>query len=401
MRALTALLTGALLAAAFCSILSLGRRALPICGFLLATTPMLFFFAGAVNPQAPEIAGAICLWASGAVFLRRMRQNPHETPSWADPHFRRTLTAVATLTVIRPMSLLWLALIVAALLVFFADRTTLARLVRARAFVAAVSVLALTAGSSLAWVVLRDALMQQDVTTFADLSPRQALLTSVAKLNDEFMQMIGTFGWLSVPAPGWAYIAYPIALGAVAALALPALSRRQRIWLTGLTALIVVLPVAMEMTSYRASAFAWQGRYTLPLAVGIPLLLGLRPNREAESTPDATPGRPGMVTAVAAVIGSIHVACFAGPMIQYLRGIGGLWNGSPDGWNPPLPAWFLILVFTGLVAAGCCCARRLAGHPEQTAGSPAGAAIGTPDPDGVSGPANVDRLAQAASASRR
>ena len=103
----------------------------------------------------------------------------------------------------------------------------------------------------------------------------------MAKLDDEFMQMIGTFGWLSIPAPGWAFIAFPAALGALAALALPAFSKQQRLWLAGLAALVVLIPVAMEMSSYRESAFAWQGRYTLPLAVGIPLLMGLRPNRRS------------------------------------------------------------------------------------------------------------------------
>jgi hypothetical protein len=366
MRALTALLVGALLAAGFCSVLSLRRRALPIAGFVLATTPMLFFFAGAVNPQAPEIAAAICLWASGAVLLRRMRQDPGLVPSWADPHCRRVLAAVAVLTVVRPMSLLWLALITAALLVFFGDRTTLRRLARARVVLAAVPVLALTAGSTLAWVVFRDALMQQDVTTFAGFSAREALMTSVAKLDDEFMQMIGTFGWLSIPAPGWAFIAFPAALGILAALALPAFGRAQFLCLAGLAALVVVLPVVMEMSSYRESAFAWQGRYTLPIAVGIPLLAGLRPDRETPDSPDATTDRAGLTTAVIAVVASIHIASFAGPVIQYLRGIDALWNDSPDGWNPPVPGVFLVLVFTGLVVAGAWTARRLA----ATAGSP-------------------------------
>lgn len=389
MRALTALLVGALLAAAFCTVLSLGRRALPIAGFALATTPMLFFFSGAVNPQAPEIAAAICLWVSGAVLLGRMRQDPNLMPSWGDPHCRRVLAAVAVLTVVRPMSLLWLALITLALLAFFADRTTLLRLVRARIVLAAVPVLALTAGTTLAWVVFRDALMQQDVTTYAGFSTRQALMTSVAKLDDEFMQMIGTFGWLSIPAPGWALVAFPAALGALAALALPAFSLRERLWLAGLAALVVLIPVAMELSSYRESAFAWQGRYTLPLAVGIPLLMGLRPNREPAT------GRAGLATTVIAVMASIHIASFAGPVVQYLRGIDSLWNGSIDGWNPPVPGVFLVLTFAGLIMAGAWSARRLA----ATAGSPP---VDPPPPADGAGDADrpirpVGRWAQAAS----
>jgi hypothetical protein len=142
----------------------------------------------------------------------------------------------------------------------------------------------------------------------------------------------------------------------------------------------------MELSSYRESAFAWQGRYTLPLAVGIPLLLGLRPSREVRTSPE--PGRAGIVTTTIVVVGSIHVASFAGPLIQYLRGIDALWTGSPGGWNPPVRGLFLVVVFTAVVAAGAWTARRLAATPAVHPATPAGSAAEAREPD---------RLAQAAS----
>jgi hypothetical protein len=361
MRGLTAALVGALLASGLCSLLTLSRRLLPVLGLALATTPMLFFFAGAVNPQAPEIAAAICLWASGAVLLRRLAWNADEDLSWSNPHMRRVIAATAVLTVIRPMSLLWLALIVVILLVVFSPATVLPRLVRSPAILTALPLLVVTAGSTLAWIVLRDALTQQDVTAFADLPPEEAVTRSVAKLNDEFTQMIGHFGWLDSPAPGWAYVVYPLALGALAALALPRLGRVQRLAVAAIAVVVLVLPVLLELTSYRESAFPWQGRYTLPLAVGVPLLLGVLPGSRRLGGPSRTdePIPLGNAAAVLAAVGSVHVVSFVGALNRNVNGIDGFWGISEPGWAPPLPAWLLIMSFTAVAAAGGWCAWRL------------------------------------------
>jgi hypothetical protein len=397
MRGLTAALVGALLASGLCSLLSLRPRVLPILGFALATTPMLFFFAGAVNPQAPEIAAAICLWASGAVLLRRMVQHPVEDLGWSNPHLRRVLAATAVLTVIRPMSLLWLGLIVVILVVVFSPASVLPRLVRSRAVLTALPVLVLTTGSTLAWIVLRDALGQQDVTAFADLTAEEALIRSTAKLNDEFTQMIGHFGWLDSPAPGWAYVTYTLALGALGALALPRLSRAQRLAVGAVAVVVLVLPVAMELTSFRVSAFAWQGRYTLPLAVGVPLLLGVLPGsrRPADQRPTDEPVRTGGATAVLAIVGSVHVVSFVGALNRNVNGIDGFFVVSEPGWSPPVPAWLLILGFTAVVSAGCWSLRRLA-QPEHALLTAAEAEDVAPAhpirPDGGPGVEDADEL---------
>jgi hypothetical protein len=368
MRGLTATLVGALLASGFCSVLSLRRRLLPVLGFGLATTPMLFFFAGAVNPQAPEIAAAICLWAAGGVTLQRLAADPREDLSWSNPHLRRAIAATAVLTVIRPLSLLWLGLIVVALVLVSSPRVTLPRLVRSRALLTALPVLALTAGSTLVWIALRDALGQQAVTSFADMPRSRALAQSVAKLNDEFGHMIGHFGWLESPAPGWAVIVYPLALGALAALALPRLSRFQRVAVAGVALAVLLLPVVAEVTSYRESAFAWQGRYTLPIAVGVPLLLGLLSGagRTRTSEHAGSPVWSGQATIVLGAVASVHVVSFVGALNRNVHGIDGFWFFSPATWSPPVPAVALVVAFTAVTAAGCWYAWRAA----TTAGAP-------------------------------
>lgn len=375
MRLLTAVLVGAMLASGFTSLLALRDRLLPVLGFGLAVTPMLFFFAGSVNPQAPEIAAAVMLWASGAVLLRRMSGDRELPLTWRNPHLRRTLLAVAALTVLRPLSLFWLALIVTVLLLALGDRTTVPRLLRSRTVLFAVPVLAITAGTTLVWILLRDALAQQDVTAYADLPLDKATIASTAKLNDEITQMIGHFGWLDSPAPGWTYLGYLLALGALAAVALPLLSARQRLSVLAVAVLVLVLPVLLELTSYRESAFAWQGRYTLPLATGLPLLMGLlsRVPRPGAVAPVEAPRPPlGLATVVLTVTATVHVVAFIGALNRNVNGIDGFWGVTPAGWDPPLPPAVLVLGFTVLVAAGAVVARRLLGTADPTNPEPAG-----------------------------
>ena len=96
-----------------------------------------------------------------------------------------------------------------------------------------------------------------------------------------------------------------------------------------------------------------------------------------------------------AVVASIHIATFAGPVVQYLRGIDALWNGSPDGWNPPVPGVFLVLAFAGLVVAGAWSARRLAATAGSPPVDPTPPVDGAGDDDRPTRP--VGRFAQAAS----
>src|SRR5664280_645055 len=63
-RLLSAAVSAAFLASAFVAAAEGRRRRLPVLGVLIAATPTIYFFAGAVNPAGFEATTAICLWAS-------------------------------------------------------------------------------------------------------------------------------------------------------------------------------------------------------------------------------------------------------------------------------------------------------------------------------------------------
>lgn len=359
MRLMTAVLVGALLASATCSVLDQSRRAWTLCGLAVATTPTLFFFAGSVNPQAPEIAASLLLWVSGAALLQRLASEPTRPFRLREPVVRRVVVGAAVLSVARPLSLLWLAVIVASLIAALATGPAMGAFFRSVAGRVALAVVSATSLVTLAWVLLRDSLIQQDVPVYADLPFGQAVVTAVEKLDNEFRDMIGVFGWRDNAAPGVVFVLFGVLLGALVLVGLTAGRARQLVVVAALVALVVVLPPVLDLREYQSSAFAWQGRYTLPVAVGIPLLLGLASDargttaRDTRVAPTGPPRRVLVFFGLALVV--VHVASFTGALNRSVHGVSGWWFISEPGWVPPLPAPLLIggvVVLCVLLAAG-------------------------------------------------
>ena len=87
-------------------------------------------------------------------------------------------------------------------------------------------------------------------------------------------EMIGMFGWLDTVTPMATTIFWLVAVGALVLLAIIAGTRRAA-WAIGVTlALTYVVPVVIETARASSNNLVWHGRYTLPFAVGIPLLAG-------------------------------------------------------------------------------------------------------------------------------
>jgi Predicted membrane protein (DUF2142) len=85
-------------------------------------------------------------------------------------------------------------------------------------------------------------------------------------------QMVGVLGWVDTPLPVWTYAAWGVAAVALISVALWAGWIRATLVLLGLIALSFVLPVGLELVNAKTVGLTWQGRYTLPLVVGVPLL---------------------------------------------------------------------------------------------------------------------------------
>jgi hypothetical protein len=341
MRLLTVVLCAGLLASAFSSARDM-RSPWPPAGVVLAITPMVLFFTGAANPQGPELAAGIGLWSSGLALLTLAERDRGRLSSRL---LVRTLVAAAVLGVIRPMSIVWLALIVGVVLLARASAPSTRALFRHKWAVLGGFGVAVLVGASAVWIVYRDALQQWSRPNDAPFV--RAAQFSVSKLDMELHEMVGVFGWLDTWAPGVVYVIWFGAVGALAVFAFAAGNRRERLALAGIVVVSLVMPVFSELTSYRQSSFAWQGRYILAFSVGLTILSGFVLIGKVP---------PGLATRVCR--GLVYAAAFAqvvafiGNLNRYVHGVHGFWFIDEPAWRPPVPDVLLVGAFVVTTAVG-------------------------------------------------
>ena len=127
------------------------------------------------------------------------------------------------------------------------------------------------AASTLAWVLYADGLGGMfGATVPGDTNLGVYLL---GQLDDYLWQSIGIFGWMD-NGP-LAAVVLPWSAVVVALVSVGALFARRRwsiVVLLGLCCTGVLLPALLQAPSARADGVAWQGRYGLPVLVGVPLL---------------------------------------------------------------------------------------------------------------------------------
>lgn len=335
-RGVSAAITGALLAAAVTAAATTGRRLLVV-AVGLAATPMAVFLGAGVNPSGPEIAAAVALWTAGtALVLSDVR--PIRPVLWTAG------LAAVVLTLSRPISPLWAA-VVGVVLLTLAGRRRGAALIRERAVRGWAMAVVLAAAAQTAWVLSSGALSLYGRGRQLSLGERVRISLGLA--DDRLRQMVGWFGWLDTPAPDAVHYAWTGALVALVALGLRRPDPLRAGLLLAVAVAVVAVPVALEVPSVDDVGFYWQGRYTLPLAAGFPVLAAVAASRGRPPTRMETT----VMAVVLAVLAVAHVAAFLTALGRYTVGTGqglGLFDVA---WQPPGSAPLLAAAFC-LASAG-------------------------------------------------
>ncbi len=363
MRLLGAALVAALLASAVSTVTAVGTLGFSL-GFLFALTPMALYFSGIVNPSTPEIAAGIALWTHGIALS--------DTGVGDDPRvLRRFGIAACVLAVTRPLSPLWLLLTVI-ILVFVAGRPRVESLIKRRAVQAwAAAAIGLTM-VQVAWSAWAKPLSEGNTAQKGLDRPISFIFEqSIGKLYwSNTREMIGMFGWLDTVTPMATTIFWLVAVGALVLFAVTAGNRRVA-WTVGVTlALTYVVPVAIETARASANNLVWHGRYTLPFAVGIPLLAGYT-LRELVGTKLAIK-RFAWWLVVAFVVA--QMLAFNQALRRYTSGVNGpFWFWTSDTfWSPPVPSWILVFGYLALMIGIVASVIRIPMAPRTTA-APVGA----------------------------
>jgi hypothetical protein len=344
MRFFTVLITSALIATAITAVRRFAAPKVLTVGLVLAITPMVLFMDSIVNPSGPEIAASIAVWVCGFLLISRANERVDG----------RLVTAVGiagcVLGLTRQLGPLWLG-IIALTILGVSNRAAVKNLARsswARLWAALVVVSCL---AQVAWNVIVKPL---DVTR-SGREPVHIGMTAIVRITfgatlSRYREMVGVFGWLDTPSPAFTWIPWTALLAFLFFAAVLWATKRDVLVLFALLAAVIVVPVVIESATYRdAGGVSWQGRYTLPIAVGIPLL--------AAFALSSTERRRRLVTsrllvAIGVTLGIGHTLAFAQNLRRYTVGYDGpiqFWK-SPA-WTPPLSPLLLTIAYAIAVAA--------------------------------------------------
>lgn len=336
MRIVSGMLSSALLALAV-AIGSAGHRArwVPLAAAFLAS-PMVLYFAGAVNPQGLEIAAAMAFW----VCLHRILTSYGDGAAALES--RRLIWGVGAISAVllanvRSLGPLWVVVIVVASLAM-AGLPATRRLLADRVAWIAMAAVALGGAASAIWTLTRGTLSGQALPDDAPLvggSFVQGAAFMLRHLPTWVQQAVGYFGWFDAPIHGLATALYLAALAVVVVLAVTIPSRRRIFTILGLLALCIAVPALVQGASVSSTGIIWQGRYGLFLYLAVPLFASfyLSEARSARGWFLA----PRVTAIVSGMLAVFSVVCFVLTLRRYVSGTGVPITDmirSPE-WQPP------------------------------------------------------------------
>ncbi|HEY6533063.1 MAG TPA: DUF2142 domain-containing protein [Acidimicrobiales bacterium] len=309
-----------------------------VAGLLVAITPMVIYMASVVNASGMEITSAIALWCTSLALLR-----PADRTTRGD--VVRAAIAFCALTSVRGLSPVLAVGVLAAVALTVARRSDLERVRRAPGFVPAAVVSAVVFVLALAYVVWSKAYDAVSGVPITDLTLTDALQASFEQVPYRTRQMVGYFAYLEAPPPVGLLVLWGILVGALVLGALVAGTWRRRMALVGLVLATIVFTVVPEALNASEFGYIWQGRYSLPVATGIPILAAWILGR-------ASWWRPALALPATAAVATLWLVGqtlgLATMLRRYVvgtdRSLFAVLTG--DGWAPPLSPVTLLVLMT-------------------------------------------------------
>ena len=368
MRLVSVVLSSAFLAAAVVVLRWRGAGPLGYAGVALAATPTALYLAATVNPNGLEISAALCLWVALAALVSG-RGAASGAPGGVNGVGGMVAVAGISAVVVvlaRGDSPLWPP-VIAACLAPLASRARISALWRRRDVrwcLVAVVAAYVAAG---VWILAENALAALPSGAPLRGSPLHHLRLVVDEVPRWLLEYVATFGNLTTSAPKGVYVAVAVAVVVVVGLGLARGGGRQRLSIALTVAVGAALPLALEYYQSGRYGAGAQGRYFLPLVVGIvvvPAVTVLGPGGGGGA------GEPARgiharhrwarrwVWVLGAVVAVYQAVTFAAVLHRFAVGV----NGPLDplatvagAWVPPVPALALDTLFALAVlwVAGC------------------------------------------------
>ena len=261
------------LAAAACR--RMGRSGLLGAGVLVALTPVTVHLASVINPNGFEITAAIAVWTTAFVVVTGPGISDADPRSPSGPttaDLARLAVAFVLLAGTRALSPAIAVGILVVVALAGLDRGTLGTLARRTDARITAAVMFVGAVAASGWVLWSKVYENVAGAPAVGITLGAALRESWSRLPQRLHEMFGYFGWLEVPAPRAVLVLWTALILVLVGGALAVGTWRHRGVLVALVALAVAIHVVPEALSAARQGFIGQGRYALPVAVGVPIL---------------------------------------------------------------------------------------------------------------------------------
>ena len=264
-RIVTSVLTALLLA--WAAVVTRRRTASswPPLALLLVVTPTLIYSSAVTSPNGVGYAAGILVWSAATWFV----------DDDVRPPVAAFVTGCLALLVSHSTAVVWLAVIAVAVL-SLRPRAAWAGWIgrNRRAASWAAGVVAMSALACLAWIVTQKTnSLEYDDSVVRHSWP--SLPAMVGQWVVWCFQTIGAFPIRDEPAPLIVYPMWLVPFFVLMVLGWKAAARRVRFAMVLVGLAWLLIPTAATIKSYAALGYAWQGRYALPLAVGLPILAAM------------------------------------------------------------------------------------------------------------------------------
>jgi hypothetical protein len=249
--------------------LTLQRKTIyPLAGVVVALTPVVFYYGASLNPNGLEISSALSSWVA-LIYIANVYPKQKNITL---PIYLAGLS-LTTLSLSRASSPLWYLFIVV-LFCLYIGVVKLRELIALKSVKLAFLTSFIAATITTLWDWLAHGFDELHIPFPPSVGESEILTQALNLLLKVLNEMIAVFGLNDIFIPEFLIILWGAIIYTGLIVVLLAVKTNKKIVLAILGLGPFVLPMMVALLTARSYGLIWQGRYSLPPLIGLPVLIG-------------------------------------------------------------------------------------------------------------------------------